>query len=92
MLSLTYRLKYWIVTPMGDAADDLRDMEEMRAMEYWDTFGICQNLSDEDLRVACAETEDPKIKDISEWPGPLSEKQRWCLCNWVALNDWSIYP
>jgi hypothetical protein len=45
------------------------------------------HLSDDELKAETARARDPKIMGIRKWPNPLSEKQRWCLANWITRNE-----
>jgi len=87
MHSLTYLLKYWSVTPMGDAADDMYEMEMAWAESLREDISYLLELDDDKLRLGCAKALDPKIQNIREWPGNLSDKQRWCLAYWIATNE-----
>ena len=43
-------------------------------------------MSDDELREETEDSKDPKIQSIRLHCGDLSEKQRWCLAEWVKYN------
>ena len=72
---------------MGDAADDMYEMEMAWAESLREDISYLLELDDDKLRLGCAKALDPKIQNIREWPGNLSDKQRWCLAYWIATNE-----
>jgi len=72
---------------MGDAADDLYEMEMSWAESLYEDISYLLKLDDDELRLGCAKALDSKIQNIREWRGNLSDKQRWCLAHWIATNE-----
>jgi hypothetical protein len=72
---------------MGEMADYYSDYSD-NIYDEWETSAYDYlHMSDTELRADTAKSRDPKIMSIRKWENDLSEKQRWCLANWIAQND-----
>ena len=71
---------------MGDMADFFTDHGEPDEMAQPDADSYLE-MTDGELRESTKKTRSNKIKGIRNWKGKLSNKQRWCLANWLAEQE-----
>lgn len=72
---------------MGEMADMYDDYGYWDDDEWEISPDDYLHLSDDELREATVLTRDPKLISIRRWVGNLSEKQRWCLANWICNRE-----
>lgn len=75
---------------MGDMADDARDAEERREWEFYDQRLIYFSLPVEELVKETAQNRLPicvSIRRFFKEKGYLTEKQKWVLATWLAMNE-----
>lgn len=71
---------------MGEIADEMVDRYYGMDDIDFDDGPISHyfDLSDDELRKLTSKARDKKIVGIRNWPNKLSDKQRYCLAEWLA--------